>query len=375
MTTHPPHPDHPEDDQVNPAADERAGPAEGADDEVAPEMTPRLLGRLFLVPLLIVIMLVGASAAVVLLFGWITRPAEVSIPALVSRIEAGSGEKVLGVMMLPRDREVWQAAMDLSRRLESIDEQELPPQMRPEIARRLGEVLAKSRAGSQQDMGREMQRFLLLALGRLRQPESVEVLVAYATDASQPVEVRQDAMSALVLMRDQDAAKNAVQALTPLLESPEPVIRIVATVAIGALATRDDAAVIEALSRASASNDREVVWNATLALARLGSERAVPGLMDMLDRGYWDKIRTKGIGGAEGQALSAQAKDAYLILAIEAAGALGAGALRPSVEALAKDASLPVQDQARKALEQWGRESSPVHGTASTAPAEAKATP
>ena len=40
--------------------------------DVNEPMTPRLMARLFIVPLIIVAMIIGSSVLVVLLFGWIS---------------------------------------------------------------------------------------------------------------------------------------------------------------------------------------------------------------------------------------------------------------------------------------------------------------
>src|SRR5882724_970301 len=94
-------------------------------------MTPRLMARLFVVPLLIVVMIVFSSAAVVLLFGWISEGREENIDVLIEKIESGVGDLIGGMAMLPKDREVWQAANDLAKRLQSDDPAEFPPEKRP----------------------------------------------------------------------------------------------------------------------------------------------------------------------------------------------------------------------------------------------------
>jgi HEAT repeat protein len=318
-------------------------------------MTPRLMGRLFVVPLLIVLMIVGSSVLVVLLFGWISTSQQESVDKLVARIEAGSGDKVFGVALLPRDKEVWQAAMELARRLDADHPQSVPVPQRAEIARRLGTILEQARGAEQHEIGREMQQFLLTALGNLGQAGTIDVLEKYATDQKQPVSVRRHAIGALVLMRGEPAARESIPALIPLMDSPEPVLRIAATVAVGALAPPHDPVAIAALTRAYRSSDREVAWNAALALARLGSDAALPLLQDMLTRRHWEtqKVEIPGAArpGEPERRLSPAQVESYLLLSIDAAAALGDPKLKPHIHKLQDDPSLQVRDRARKALQ------------------------
>lgn len=330
--------------------------------ERPPEHTPASLGRLFAVPLLIVVMIVGCSVVVILLFGWISESREMSIEQLVERIvqgasrfKAGEGEKVLRVAMLPEDKEVWQAAKELAERLESDNPADLPPETKPMVAEKLGTILQEAQAAEQTEMGQKMQQFLLQALGRLGQPESVRILIGYALDESQPMGTRRDALAALVLMRGVPEAREAWPLLVPLMESPERVLRVVATVAVGALVDADNVNAIDVLARASITSDREVMWNATLALGRLGSERAVLGLLDMLDRGYWEKIRVEDESGTLSDVgLSPQVIEYHLMSAMDAAVRVGEPRLRESVEKLKEDKSLKVRNHAIQTIEKWG---------------------
>ncbi len=329
--------------------------------EPPPEHNAASLGRLFLVPLLIVLMIVGCSVMVILLFGWISESRDLSIDDLVNRViegssrfKTGEGEKVLQVAMLPEDKELWQAAQELAERLKRDDPAELPPEKKQNIAEKLGTMLVESRRAEQAEMGRKMQQFLLQALGHLGQPESVSLLLAYALDDSQPTGTRRDAVGALVLMKDVPEAREAWPQIAPLLESPDQVLRVVATVAVGSLATPEEETAIDTLARASLTSDREVMWNATLALGRLGSDKAVLGLLDMLDRDYWEKVRTKDEAGAlTNEGLSAHVIEYYLITAMDAAAPVGESRLREAVEKLREDKSLKVRNHAMTILKEW----------------------
>ncbi len=323
--------------------------------DAAPDEPPgRLLARLFAVPLLIVVMIVGCSVIVVLLFGWISTAQQESIDVLVTEIEGGSGEKVLGVGMLPRDREVWQAAMELARRLDAPDPQDLPDNKKPEIAGRLAAVLERSRAAEQAQMGQELQQFLLTALGKLGQPASTDVLISFAMAEGQPVNVRVHALGGLVRMRHVEAARRRVIELAPLLDAPSADLRLAAVGAIGSLATPGDAQAIDLLADAYRRDDRDVAWNAALFLAKLGSPIAVPQLRDMLSRAYWEQIQTDVPNDPTRKLpLVPERIDHYLKLAIDAAAALGAPELQPAVRDLADDPSFSVRDHAAKAMKGW----------------------
>ena len=323
-------------------------------------MTPRLMARLFVVPLLIVALFVFSSAAVVLLFGWISESERQTVDDLVARVETGVGNLILGMAMLPQDREVWQAASELAGRLQSDNDADFPQAKRPEIAGRLAVVLEKTYGVAQHKMGQEMQQFLLVTVGKLGQPQHAELLLKYALDEKHAVDVRYKAVAALVDMRNTSpeslaAARATWPALATLLDSPHIVLRLASVAAVGALAAPGDKAAIDALTRASLSDNRGVILNATLALARLGRGRAVPPLLEMLDRNHWEKqhMDVPTPPDQEPPKLSQAFVINYLILSIDAAVKLGDPQLKPAIEKLADDPALQVKDHARKALDAW----------------------
>jgi HEAT repeat protein len=202
-----------------------------------------------------------------------------------------------------------------------------------------------------------MQQFLLTALGNLGQASSVRLLTTYATDSQQPRDVRRGAINALVLMRKEPSAGEAIPELIPLLEDPEPVLRLSATVAIGALATPGDAVALAALTRAYRNNDREMSWNAALALGRIGSDAALPLLKDMLTRRYWESQKVDMPGaerpGEGPRRLTPTQIESYLIVTIDAVAGLHDKSLQPLAQQLKDDPSLQVRDRARKAVQKW----------------------
>ncbi|MEP0842471.1 MAG: HEAT repeat domain-containing protein [Phycisphaerae bacterium] len=325
-------------------------------DASAEPMTPRLMARLFVVPLLIVVMIVGCSLAVWLLFGFISGEREEGLDRLLARIEAGSGEKVLDVALMPKDREVWQAAMELARRLEGREGQRLSVDQRVALGARILAILEKKSHDRAGETGAEMLRFLLSAAARLGEPATVPVAVAYATDDQQPLALRRDALAALMVMKDLPAARRAWPQVAGLLEAADPVLRLYATLAVGALAEEGDEPALKALRRAFHSDDREVQWNAALALARLKDSAAVPLLTDMLSRAYWEAVVVKPEPGEKPTAargLTAVQVDEYLVVTMDAARALGLPVLRERVAELSQDRSARVKDHAGKTLRGW----------------------
>ena len=76
-----------------------------------------LLGRLFVMPLIIVCVVVFCVVVVILSFGAITNAKERPLTELLAKLEAPSPEGPAGPMMLPREKELWQAAQELALRL------------------------------------------------------------------------------------------------------------------------------------------------------------------------------------------------------------------------------------------------------------------
>ncbi len=81
-------------------------------------------------------------------------------------------------------------------------------------------------------------------------------------------------------------AVDAVQAITPVTTSSDPLVRRAAVEALGMLTQRQvklDAAVVDALSRALYDEDAIVVRNATFAISRLGAKACTDKIVDRLN--------------------------------------------------------------------------------------------
>ncbi|NOT00009.1 MAG: HEAT repeat domain-containing protein [Phycisphaerales bacterium] len=315
-------------------------------------MSGGLLARLFAVPMLIVGMIVGCAVVVVLLFGSIATDRQQSIESLLNTLKASAGETTAGVL-LPRDKELWQVANELAQRMKNADSELTAEERDLAIdgllglhARDIGDINTLS------EMGRKRLAFFMYALARSGSPRAVPPLVA-TLDASN-VDLRVEALRALAEMGDGARSSDALPRMTAALTDRSPVVRTVACAALSAIARPGDAEVVDALGRASMDEDREVQWNAALALARLESDRGKGLLLDMLNRTYWeDEVKVRTVtpkGEALEYPMPPQAVNRYLIAAIDAGGRLPNDDIRDQIRALMSDASPEVKNAAMKAI-------------------------
>lgn len=296
-----------------------------------------------------VVCILLAVAVVVVLFGSSTVDKPVGTLELVAQLEADSGERQMGLMLLPRAKEAWQAAQELAQRLEERDKYLKPEEIEP-VAERLVSILGQFEPGrSVSEPAPAKQYFVMMALGRLGSAQGVEPLAAWLTDDN--AWTRATALKALAEMGGVAEAGGIVPKVLPLLSDPEAQVRIVACATLAGLATPGDAATIRALCE-QLEGDREVQWNAAMALARLGSGRGKLMLMNMLDRGYWEGMELtyeepgalirRGYGQAE--------VERNLTAAIDAAARLNDAELGALIAGLANDRSVTVRQAARAAV-------------------------
>lgn len=317
-----------------------------------------MMGRLFIVPALLVCVMLGV-AVVVVLFGASSIDKPQTIDDLLTRIESDPGEKTMGIMLWPGARESWQAAQILARRLERKGGLDVDAS-RP-VARRIIAILEKEGAGgggegAARRKGLARRHFLISALGRLQSAEAVETLV-YFLGHREP-QTRQAALQALARMRAQDAARGALTAVYPLLRDTVPEVRIVACLTVASLAERHDPVAIREVSGLLEA-DREIQWNAAQALARMGSKRGKLVLMNMLDRGFWEKIELSYEQDAREvhRRFTEMEVARYLSAAAAAAACLEDAELRALVVGLRDgDSSHAVREAARVAVEKMGVE-------------------
>lgn len=245
------------------------------------------MARLFVVPAIIIAVVLACAIFVTLGFGWtgVGKPEDLAF--LIDKLAAGTGEKVAGIMLLPREKELWQTALEVANRLASPDI-ELKHHERPAIAARLAGVLDRTIPLQPYTQAtRQRITFMSIALGRLQDPSGVSQFRKMLQ--SPEYAVRAAAVQGLCEMSSLPEARAEVSMLLPLLAGDDSrEVRMIAAAALGQLATPSDSDVVSALRKQLADDD-EVRWNAALALTKLGSDAARSDVLEMLDRRYWER--------------------------------------------------------------------------------------
>ncbi len=325
--------------------------ADGADSALPPLddglLTPAVMAKLFVVPLVIISVIVGSAVLVVVLFGSITTDRARSISSLLDVLEGQVGERTAGVL-LPNEKEVWQVGRELALRLRKKDT-ELTAEELETVVSRLSALLGRLSADSDglSEMGRKQMCFVIQALSRTGAAEAVGPIVAVLGDGDRGT--RREALTALAALREVPETHEALPRLIAALEDVDSVVRTVACVAVSAVADRTDSEAIEALGRVYSDADREVRWNAALGLARLGSDRGKSTLLDMLSRQYWEEdVKFRVAGGGE-YPLDPNAIVRYLVAAVEASSELEDVDVRSRIRALEEDESPAVKSAVRRA--------------------------
>jgi HEAT repeat protein len=325
---------------------EKAEPA-GSPEPQPEAMTPTLMGRLFIVPAIIVCVML-AVAVVVVMFGTTTIDKQASISDLIDRLEQDPGERTMS-MLLPRAKESWQAAQELAHRFEQKDKFLKADEIEP-TAQRMVALLAKYPAGlNTEDAGPPQQYFVMLALAKLGSPTAVEPLTALLKDANW--NTRRTALAALAEMKGVPQAKAALPAVYPLLNDEKPAVQIVACATIATLADRGDPVAIQNVA-GRLESDREISWNAAMTLARLGSDRGKLVLMNILERGFWEGLDLDYVedGAAIRRKYSPLEVEKNLSAAIDAAASLKDVELSGLIEKLTNDPSVIVRNAARASV-------------------------
>jgi len=314
-------------------------------------MTATLMGRLFIVPAIVVCVMLGV-AVVVVMFGTSSLERPQSINDLLDRLQADSGDKTMG-LLFPEARESWQAAQELARRLDDKDNAIEADQVEP-IAKRIISILDAVPAqpqggpadGPAAQRGHARKLFLITALGRLETPIALEPLTQLIGDGDP--QTRQAALQAIARMRSVPQARQVLPKLYASLDDPVPAVRMVACLTVAMIAERGDSAAISAVAQ-KLESDRETQWNAALALARLGSKRGKLVLLNMLDRSFWEGIDLdyEENGATVRRKFTEAEIDYRLRAAIDAASRLDDADLHAQVVALGRnDKSLTVRNAA-----------------------------
>lgn len=328
-------------------------------DAIAPQvppMTATLMGRLFVVPALVVVSLL-AVAVVVILFGASPIEKPRSVAELMSVIEADSGDRSLGDTVLsPKSKQTWQAAQELAIRFEKgrFDGEPIAP-MADRLIRlikdRRAQAIDVSGDDADQASGVALQQFLILALSKLGTVSGLQASVDLLADPDP--QIRRIALQAIANMRSLPEAEGALPRMYPLLEDPAAEVRIVAALAIAAIAPKGDKTAIDRIAAMTAT-DRDTQMNRATALARLGSSRGRHMMLNMLSRDYWRGLSSSaGDSGAAPQPLSDDEISDRLIAITPIAAGLDDAMVIDAVEQLSRsDPSPRVRDAALAALSQ-----------------------
>jgi len=326
-------------------------------------MTWSLLGRFFGLPLLIIGTIVGGAVIVVLLFGGPVAPEKFSIDQLLQALEASSGEKSAGIL-LPREKQLWQRAVELSERLRNKDKELTPAELQT-TADRLGTMIrAELDSRSSASVANEDQahhevlrssrlEFMIRALGRTELPEAVGTLVEIVERGAEPY--ASVAMLQLGELSHAEGIEAAVPAMTAVLrKSKRPESLIIAATAVSLLAGKGDPQVVAALDGLCVGHDGEVAWSAALGLARLGSDAGKSTLLDLLDRHFWESAKRYSVTDESGRVhhypMPASRVDEYLKTAIEACADLANPEIEAMIKTLESDPSPIVQAAAKAAV-------------------------
>ena len=231
----------------------------------APPSFGRQAAQLVVIPALIVAVAVGVA----LLFGKIAGTAE-TLDSQLARLRqsSGGGRMALGFQD-PAYKDRCLAAYNIAQMIPNLKASD----ERLKTSQALIDTLDHYVEPSED----ELQLYLLMAIGQLGQPGGLDVITArLQSDRSK---VREGAIAGILAWPDVTQAKVALPTLTKLLADDSPMVREKAAAAVGALASPGDPTVIAALHQAmtfsgtgasSDVSDREVAWNAAVALARLG---------------------------------------------------------------------------------------------------------
>lgn len=323
-------------------------------------MTATLMGRLFVVPAVIVCVLLGV-AVVVVMFGSTTVDKPLSVAELLDKVELSGGERTLG-MLLPQAKDSWQAAQELARRFSEKDKYLKTDEIEPAAARLVKMLEREPPRGAHREGagGAELYSrhlFLIAALGRLETPSAVPILTKLTSDPDW--EIRRTALAALASMHGVAQARAATPEALRLLNDEQPAVQIVACAAIASLVDPTDATACATAAKALADRleaPREVQWNAAMTLARLGDARGRLVLMNMLDRGYWEKIELEYDEGGTTirRKYGPDEIEHNLKTAIETAMLLNDAELAGLVKKLEDDPSVRVRTAARAAMAKGG---------------------
>lgn len=348
----------------NPVADIPVSTDEVGLAEDAP-LTLSMMARWFGVPLVIIGTIVGGAVCVVLLFGAPASPQQRSINDLLLVLESTSGARSLGVL-LPREKELWQAALELTKRIDPT-QNEISTEELNEVTGRLVAMVRADVADmdtlpsigaervDQRAIRSKRFEFLIHALGRTRSVEAIEPLVEIVRSRQAPyVDIAMQQLGDLHHLAD--TAKAVGPILDVLASSPNNVTKLTACTVLSILADQTDQRVIDALKELRLIGEGEVSWSAGLALARLGSHAGKSTLLDLLDRSFWESSKRYRVTDEQGAVHQYEMPPGlvveWLCAAIEASSNLSDTQVWELIKQLESDSSPVVRAKAIEAAKE-----------------------
>lgn len=325
-------------------------------------MTLSLLGRLFGVPLVIIGSIVGGAVIVVFTFGAPAAQRDRSLETLLTALEAGTGEKSLG-MLLPRDKQHWQTGLELTLRLSKKDEftneqlqevaQRLAAMIRAELAKPTPTTTRGGTSLTRPSARHQRLGFLIRALGKTERPEAVEPLLEVLSHADEPLIVL--AMAELGNMAQVAGVQRSVSHIVERVKTfATPEAQMVGCTVLSVLGKGTDSDVVEVLTSLLRSGEGEVGWSAALALARLGSAAGKSTLIDLLDRSFWESGQrfqtTSDKGVVLRYRMPEERIERHLVTAVDAASRLSDTDVWDMIERLREDPRPRVRSRATEIL-------------------------
>ena len=349
------------------------GAGESAVADVEP-LTLSLMGRLFGVPLIIIGSIVGGAVIVVFTFGAPAAQRDRSLDTLLTALEAGTGEKSLG-MLLPRDKQHWQTGLELTMRLskkgEFSDDQlqqvakRLGIMIRAELRKRSKGTTSSETPGAGPSEGQHRLSFLIRALGKTDRPEAIDPLLEVVSRGDDSF-----AMLAMAELGNLAHVPGIHGSLPVIVERAKtlatPEGRIVACTVLSVIAEPTNCDVIAVLTSLLRSQDGEVGWSAALALARLGNAAGKSTLLDLLDRSFWESGQRYHTTGENGTVLRYRMPEERivrnLVTALEAVATLSDPDVWDMIERLREDPRPSVRTRATEMLASRTETSGTVSG-------------
>jgi len=236
-----------------------------------PPTISRQVAQLVIIPAVIVLICVGISLLFGLLAGGET---DINTYLLKLRQSGGNGRLAFDIQD-PRYKDRSLAAYNIATMIPEIKD----AAERKRVSDQLLEILADHTSEQEETL----RVYLLLAVGQLGQGGGIESVAGWL-DAKQ-AQVRLGAVRGILSWPNKEEARVAIPGLVDRLKDEESLVAASAAAALGELARREDAAVIPALRAALSQvggSRRETIWNAAVALARLGDGQGTGIVADVL---------------------------------------------------------------------------------------------